>query len=148
MMPLTMVDVYKRQLQSLLLCTITSLVLGMGVALCYMYKNVYSKSFVVTLALLPVIVQAIIILVNGNLGAGVAVAGTFSLVRFRSVPGSSRAVSYTHLDVYKRQAAAPAASPVATLWGMRLSQLWACTSALRQRPAAMRFSSASGTRAR
>ena len=79
-------------IQSLLLCTITSLVLGIGVALCYMYKNVYSKSFVVTLALLPVIVQAIIILVNGNLGAGVAVAGTFSLVRFRSVPGSSREI--------------------------------------------------------
>lgn len=79
-------------IQSLLLCTITSLVLGIGVSLCYMYKNVYSKSFVVTLALLPVIVQAIIILVNGNLGAGVAVAGTFSLVRFRSVPGSSREI--------------------------------------------------------
>ncbi len=31
-------------------------------------------------------VQIVIMLVNGNLGAGVAVAGAFSLVRFRSIP--------------------------------------------------------------
>lgn len=45
-----------------------------------------SKSFAVTIALLPVIVQVIIMLVNGNLGTGIAVAGAFSLVRFRSAP--------------------------------------------------------------
>ena len=55
-----------------------------------MVKNTYSKGFVVTLALLPAIVQVVIMMVNGNIGTGVAVAGAFSLVRFRSVPGNAR----------------------------------------------------------
>jgi hypothetical protein len=59
-----------------------------------MYKNRYSKSLAVTLALLPAIVQIIIMLVNGNIGAGVAVAGTFSLVRFRSLPGNAKDISF------------------------------------------------------
>lgn len=76
---------------TILLCTCASLLLGIGVAALYMYRNQkYTKGFVVTLALLPAIVQIVIMLVNGNLGAGVAVAGTFSLVRFRSVPGNAR----------------------------------------------------------
>lgn len=76
---------------TILICTLVSLVLGLGVAGIYMYKNRgCSKGFIITLALLPAIVQIVIMLVNGNLGAGVAVAGTFSLVRFRSVPGNAR----------------------------------------------------------
>lgn len=76
-------------LPQLLLCTAASLAMGLGIALVYMYKNTYSKNFVVTLALLPAMVQIVILLVNGNLGTGVAVVGAFSLVRFRSVPGSA-----------------------------------------------------------
>ena len=72
-----------------LICLGASLVLGVVIALVYMRNNTYSKSFVVTLALLPAIVQTVILLVNGNLGVGVAVMGTFSLVRFRSIPGSA-----------------------------------------------------------
>ena len=53
----------------------------------------YTKNFVVTLLLLPALVQAVIMLVNGNLGTGVAIMGAFSLVRFRSVPGTSREIS-------------------------------------------------------
>jgi len=79
--------------QNLLLCTLASLVLGFGVAGIYMYRNVYSKSFVVTLVLLPAMVQIVIMVVNGNLGTGVAVMGAFSLVRFRSIPGSARDIS-------------------------------------------------------
>ncbi|MGE4548178.1 MAG: DUF4956 domain-containing protein [Intestinibacillus sp.] len=79
-------------LPNLLLCTLASLVFGMAVAAIYMHKNRYSKSFVVTLALLPAMVQIVIMLVNGNLGTGVAVMGAFSLVRFRSVPGSAREI--------------------------------------------------------
>jgi len=74
----------------LLVCTLASLALGFGVALIYMYRNTYSKNFVVTLALLPAMVQLVIMIVNGNLGAGVAVMGAFSLVRFRSIPGSAK----------------------------------------------------------
>jgi len=58
-----------------------------------MYKNTYTQSMAVTLALLPAMVQVIILLVNGNLGAGVAVSGAFSLVRFRSAAGSARDIT-------------------------------------------------------
>lgn len=73
-------------------CAVMSLVLGLGIAVSYMYRSHYSKSFVVTLAVLPVMVQTVIFLVNGNVGAGVAVAGAFSLVRFRSQPGTAREI--------------------------------------------------------
>lgn len=77
---------------STLICTLASLVLGFGVSVVYMYKNKYSKNFVITLALLPALIQLVITMVNGNLGAGVAVMGAFSLVRFRSVPGTSKEI--------------------------------------------------------
>jgi hypothetical protein len=61
-------------------------------SLAYMIKNEHSNSFIVTLALLPAVVCVVIMMVNGNIGAGVAVAGAFSLVRFRSAPGSAREI--------------------------------------------------------
>lgn len=61
-------------------------------AFSYMYRTRYTKSFVVTLALLPAVVCVVIMLVNGNVGTGVAVAGAFSLVRFRSVPGTAKEI--------------------------------------------------------
>ena len=79
-------------IQNFVLCTVASLILGIGAAFLYMFKNEYSKNFVITLALLPAIVQIIIMLVNGNLGTGLAVMGTFSLVRFRSIPGSAKEI--------------------------------------------------------
>ena len=75
-----------------LLCVGVSLVLGLVMALCYMYRTRYTKSFVITLALLPAVVCIVIMMVNGNVGAGVAVAGAFSLVRFRSVPGTAKEI--------------------------------------------------------
>lgn len=67
-----------------LMCCAASIVLGAAVACIYMFRHNYSKNFVVTLALLPLIVQMVITLVNGNLGAGIAVMGVFNLVRFRN----------------------------------------------------------------
>lgn len=75
-----------------LLCLCVSLVLGGILALTYMFRSRYTKSFVVTLAILPAVVCVVIMMVNGNVGAGVAVAGAFSLVRFRSVPGTAREI--------------------------------------------------------
>lgn len=75
-----------------MLCLGCSLVLGLVMALAYMYRTRYTKSFVVTLALLPAVVCIVIMMVNGNIGAGVAVAGAFSLVRFRSVPGTAKEI--------------------------------------------------------
>lgn len=67
-----------------------SLLLGMALAGIYKYKTSYTKEFVVTLSLLPSLIAVIIFLVNGSLGTSVAVAGTFSLIRFRSAAGSSK----------------------------------------------------------
>ena len=78
---------------SFTVCLLVALALGALVAAVYMYKNTYTQSMAVTLALLPAMVQVIILLVNGNLGAGVAVSGAFGLVRFRSAPGSARDIT-------------------------------------------------------
>ena len=75
-----------------LLCLGASLVIGIFMAFAYMYRTRYTKSFVVTLALLPAVVCVVIMMVNGNVGTGVAVAGAFSLVRFRSVPGTAKEI--------------------------------------------------------
>ncbi len=75
-----------------MLCLATALILGLVMAFAYMYRTRYTKSFVVTLALLPAVVCVVIMMVNGNVGTGVAVAGAFSLVRFRSVPGTAREI--------------------------------------------------------
>lgn len=73
-----------------LLCSLASLILGAIVALVYMFRHDYSRNFVLTLAVLPLVVQTVITLVNGNIGAGIAVMGVFNLVRFRSIPGSAK----------------------------------------------------------
>lgn len=79
-------------LSDFLLCVISALLIGIILAGSYMWKTRYTKSFVVTLAMLPAIVCVVIMMVNGNVGTGVAVAGAFSLVRFRSVPGSAKEI--------------------------------------------------------
>lgn len=79
------------------ICTAVSLLLGLGIALLSMYKNSYTQSFVITLAMLPAVVQVVIMLVNGNVGTGVAVAGAFSLVRFRSTPGTAKEIGMIFL---------------------------------------------------
>lgn len=74
------------------LTIVAALVLGAILALTYKYKSNPTKSFVVTLAILPAVVSVVILMVSGSLGAGVAVAGTFSLVRFRSAPGTAKEI--------------------------------------------------------
>ena len=75
------------------LVTLVSLLCGIVIAVAYSVKNKCSRSFIVTLILLPAIVELVILLVNGNIGAGVAVAGAFSLVRFRSAPGRGQEIT-------------------------------------------------------
>ncbi len=74
------------------ICMVFSIILGIFMAKVYSFKERSSKGFVVTLALLPIAVAMVIIMVNGNIGAGVAVAGAFSLVRFRSMPGTAKEI--------------------------------------------------------
>lgn len=83
--------------EGFLLCTLTSILCGLVCAFVYMYRHEYSKNFVVTLALLPIIVQMVILLVNGNLGAGIAVMGVFNLVRFRSIAGTAKDIGSVFL---------------------------------------------------
>lgn len=78
--------------QEFLICIAVSLVIGVFLALVYAFRSKYTQSFLVTLALIPAVVCVVIMMVNGNVGAGVAVAGAFSLVRFRSVPGSAKEI--------------------------------------------------------
>ncbi|MEA5084577.1 MAG: DUF4956 domain-containing protein [Lachnospiraceae bacterium] len=73
-----------------IICLISALVMGAIISITYMYSGRYTKSFATSLILLPALVQVVIMMVNGNLGTGVAVLGAFSLIRFRSVPGSSK----------------------------------------------------------
>lgn len=77
---------------SFLLCIAISLLIGAALAYVYSIGAKHSRSFLTTLALLPSVVCVIIMMVNGNVGAGVAVAGAFSLVRFRSLPGTAREI--------------------------------------------------------
>ncbi len=74
---------------SFLLCVGCALLCGIILTACYIFKTRYTRSFAATLAMLPAVVAVVIMMVNGNIGAGVAVAGAFSLVRFRSVPGTA-----------------------------------------------------------
>lgn len=80
-------------LTSFLICTGVSLLLGVGTALVAGYRSRSTQSLAVTLAILPAVVQAVIMLVNGSIGAGIAVAGAFSLVWFRSAPGTAREIA-------------------------------------------------------
>lgn len=73
-------------------CTAASLGLGLLIAFIYQFRSTYTKNFLITLVLIPAIIQAVIMMVNGNIGTGVAVLGAFSLVRFRSVPGNSKEI--------------------------------------------------------
>lgn len=79
--------------------TICSLSIGLFITYIYTLKNRYTKSFLITLVLLPAIVQLVIMLVNGNIGAGVAVAGAFSLVRFRSAAGTGQEITAIFLSM-------------------------------------------------
>ena len=83
--------------QDFLLCIGFSLLLGFILSTVYALHNRCTRSFAATLAILPAVVCVVIMMVNGNVGAGVAVAGAFSLVRFRSAPGTAREIGILFL---------------------------------------------------
>ena len=80
-----------------LLCVGVALILGVFLAVVYAVKSRYTKSFLITLGILPAVVCIVIMMVNGNVGAGVAVAGAFSLVRFRSAAGTAKEIAVIFL---------------------------------------------------
>ena len=107
-------------LSAFFLCTAVSLVLGVGVALVGTFRAHSSQSYALTLAVLPAAVQIVIMLVNGNIGAGVAVAGAFSLVRFRSAPGTGREISAIFLAMAIGLATGMGYVTLAVLFGVML----------------------------
>ena len=95
----SVLETYSSQTTSLsitsaLICLAAALVLGVCIALVYRLQGECTKSFMVSLILLPALVDIVILMVNGNLGTGVAVLGAFGLIRFRSVPGSSKEICF------------------------------------------------------
>ena len=79
-------------LNSALTCIVSAIILGLIISFVHMKSSKYTKNYIVTLSVLPLLVATVMIMVNGNLGTGVAIAGAFSLVRFRSMPGNSREI--------------------------------------------------------
>lgn len=77
-----------------LICMAAAIILGFVISFTYIKTGAYSKNFCRTLVIMPVLISAVMILVNGNLGTSVAVLGAFSLVRFRSLQGTSRDISF------------------------------------------------------
>lgn len=73
-----------------LICMGAAIIFGIIIALVHMYSTKCSKNFAITIAVLPLLVQVVIMMVNGNLGTSIAILGSFSLIRFRSMQGNSR----------------------------------------------------------
>jgi len=111
-------------LTKFILCVGVSLLIGLIVAIAYMYNSRYTKSFIVTLATLPAVVCMVIMMVNGNLGAGVAVAGTFSLVRFRSVPGTAKEIGAIFLAMGAGLATGMGYLGYAILFSLIINLIW------------------------
>ena len=82
----------------IVICTCISIGLGIIIAFIHSFKNEYSKNMLLALVALPAIIQTVILLVNGNVGTGIAVMGAFSLVRFRSTPGNAREITSIFLS--------------------------------------------------
>ena len=104
--------------------TFASIAIGIFIAFMYSIRNSYSKSFFVTLSLLPAIVQIIIMLVNGNLGVGVAVAGAFSLVKFRSAPGTGKEITSIFLAMASGLATGMGYIGIAVMFVVIIRSVW------------------------
>lgn len=79
--------------EEFVICTAASVVFGFIIAFAHMFRNQYTRGFATSLVVLPLMVQVIIMLVNGSIGTGIAVMGAFSLIRFRSATGNAREIS-------------------------------------------------------
>ena len=84
---------FNMPITTFLACIGAALALGIGTALIFQFKTKHTASMAITLAIMPPAIALVIMLVNGNIGAGLAVAGTFALVRFRSAPGTAKEIT-------------------------------------------------------
>lgn len=79
-------------LGSCMICIIVAIILGGVISFTHKATTKSTPNLLITLVILPVLVQVVILLINGNLGTSLAVAGAFSLIRFRSMPGNSKEI--------------------------------------------------------
>lgn len=86
-------------LNAFLICEFAALILGLLNAFLFSFRSRSSRSYALTMAILPPVVTIVIMLVNGNIGAGLGVAGAFALVRFRSFPGTAKEIAGLFLSV-------------------------------------------------
>lgn len=77
-------------IKTALICAGASLLLGLAIAITHMKTSQTTKGFLTTLAVLPLLVMAVMIMINGNLGTSIAILGAFSLIRFRSIQGHAK----------------------------------------------------------
>jgi len=78
------------EISTALICAGVALGLGIAIALTHRFTSQTTKGFLITLAVLPVLVMAVMIMINGNLGTSIAILGAFSLIRFRSISGRAK----------------------------------------------------------
>lgn len=88
----SIIDSGSLSIMNVLICSCISIILGIVIAFVHKSTSRYSKNFLITLAVIPVLVQTIIFMTNGNLGTSIAIASAFSLIRFRSLPGTSKEI--------------------------------------------------------
>ena len=67
-----------------------ALLLGVALAITHQKTSQTTKGFLITLATLPLLVMAVMIMINGSLGTSIAILGAFSLIRFRSLQGKAK----------------------------------------------------------
>lgn len=87
------VDITALEAKDVFICIGVAVALGIVIACCYMFKNEYSRSLIISVSIMPVIVAVLIMLVSGSIGAAIAVGGVFALTRFRSTQGTSREIT-------------------------------------------------------
>jgi len=80
-----------------LIAMLAAFAVGILISLVYMrtYKNNNpSQSFALTIVILPAVISVIILLVGSNIARAFRLAGAFSIIRFRSVPGDPKDIAY------------------------------------------------------
>jgi len=78
------------EISTALIAAVVALVLGIALAITHSKTSQTTKGMMITLAILPVLVMAVMIMINGNLGTSIAILGAFSLIRFRSIAGRAK----------------------------------------------------------
>ena len=104
--------------EAYLICIACALVCGIIASISASIRSMPSKSFIISLILLPMIVSTVITMVNGNVGTGIAVMGAFSLVRFRSVPGKAKDIVSIFLSMTAGLACAGGYVAIAILFSL------------------------------